>query len=112
LTRATSPRRLWSRRLAGGCEQRGRPVVAVVGGATVAAKRSVLKALARQVDQLIVGGGIANTFMLAAGLPIGRSLAEPGQLDQAREVMDIMRRRGAAIPIPVDVVCAPHVGPD
>jgi phosphoglycerate kinase len=55
---------------------------------------------------LIVGGGIANTFMLAAGLPIGKSVAEPDQLDQARAVMEKMQARGAAVPIPVDVVCA------
>jgi phosphoglycerate kinase len=65
-----------------------------------------LLTLADKVDQLIVGGGIANTFMLAAGLPIGKSLAEPEQIDQARAVMKKMQARGAAVPIPSDVVCA------
>lgn len=98
--------------LAGWCEQPRRPMVAIVGGSKVSTKLSVLKALAKQVDQLIVGGGIANTFMLASGLPIGRSLAEHEQIEQAREVMAIMQERGAAVPIPVDVVCAPYVGAD
>jgi len=83
-----------------------RPLVTIVGGAKVSTKLSILQALADKVDQLIVGGGIANTFMLAAGLPIGASLAEPEQIDQARAVIDTMRARGAAVPIPVDVVCA------
>lgn len=83
-----------------------RPLVAIVGGSKVSTKLSILQSLADKVDQLIVGGGIANTFMLAAGLPIGKSLAEPDQLDQARAVMQKMQARGAAVPIPVDVVCA------
>ncbi len=84
----------------------GRPLVAIVGGSKVSTKLSILQSLADKVDQLIVGGGIANTFMLAAGLPIGKSLAEPEQLDQARAVIEKMKARGAAVPIPVDVVCA------
>ncbi len=83
-----------------------RPLVAIVGGSKVSTKLSILKALADKVDQLVVGGGIANTFMLAAGHPIGKSLAEPDQVDQARAVIDLMKKRGAAVPIPVDVVCA------
>jgi len=83
-----------------------RPLVAIVGGAKVSTKLSILQALAAKVDQLIVGGGIANTFLLAAGLPIGRSLAEREMVAQARAVMDAMSARGAAVPIPVDVVCA------
>lgn len=83
-----------------------RPMVAIVGGSKVSTKLSILQSLADKVDQLIVGGGIANTFMLAAGLPIGKSLAEPDQIAQARAVMDKMQARGAAVPIPVDVVCA------
>ncbi|MFM7008409.1 MAG: phosphoglycerate kinase [Betaproteobacteria bacterium] len=83
-----------------------RPLVAIVGGSKVSTKLSILQSLADKVDQLIVGGGIANTFMLAAGLPIGKSLAEPDQIDQARSVMQKMQARGAAVPIPVDVVCA------
>ena len=83
-----------------------RPMVAIVGGSKVSTKLSILQSLADKVDQLIVGGGIANTFMLAAGLPIGKSLAEPDQLDQARAVMEKMQARGAAVPVPTDVVCA------
>jgi phosphoglycerate kinase len=83
-----------------------RPLVAIVGGSKVSTKLSILQSLADKVDQLIVGGGIANTFMLAAGLPIGKSLAEPEQLGEARAVIEKMKARGAAVPIPVDVVCA------
>ena len=83
-----------------------RPLVAIVGGSKVSTKLSILLSLADKVDQLIVGGGIANTFMLAAGLPIGKSLAELDQIDQARAVMRKMQARGAAVPIPTDVVCA------
>jgi phosphoglycerate kinase len=83
-----------------------RPMVAIVGGSKVSTKLSILQSLADKVDQLIVGGGIANTFMLAAGLPIGKSLAEPDQIDQALAVMKKMQARGAAVPIPTDVVCA------
>src|SRR3546814_684809 len=88
-----------------------RPLVAIVGGSKVSTKLSILQALAGKVDQLVVGGGIANTFMLAAGLPIGKSLAEPEQLDQARAVIDLMKQRGAAVPIPTDVVCAKEFSP-
>ncbi len=83
-----------------------RPLVAIVAGSKVSTKLSILQALAAKVDQLIVGGGIANTFMLAAGLPIGKSLAEPGLLDDARAVMAAMKARGAEVPIPTDVVTA------
>jgi phosphoglycerate kinase len=83
-----------------------RPLVAIVAGSKVSTKLTILQALADKVDGLIVGGGIANTFMLAAGLPIGKSLAEPDLLDQARSVMAAMKARGAAVPIPVDVVTA------
>jgi phosphoglycerate kinase len=83
-----------------------RPLLAIVAGSKVSTKLTILKSLADKVDQLIVGGGIANTFMLAAGLPIGKSLAEPDLLDAAREVMALMKARGAAVPIPVDVVTA------
>ena len=89
-----------------------RPLVAIVGGSKVSTKLSILQSLADKVDQLVVGGGIANTFMLAAGLPIGKSLAEPDQVDQARAVIEIMKQRGAAVPIPVDVVCAKSFGAD
>ncbi|TAN31076.1 MAG: phosphoglycerate kinase [Castellaniella sp.] len=83
-----------------------RPMAAIVGGSKVSTKLSILQSLADKVDQLIVGGGIANTFMLAAGLPIGKSLAEPDQVDQARAVMRSMQARGVQVPIPVDVVVA------
>ncbi len=83
-----------------------RPLVAIVAGSKVSTKLTILQSLAAKVDGLIVGGGIANTFMLAAGLPIGKSLAEPGLLDDARAVMAAMQARGAAVPIPTDVVVA------
>ncbi|MDR6534820.1 phosphoglycerate kinase [Variovorax soli] len=83
-----------------------RPLVAIVAGSKVSTKLTILKSLADKVDQLIVGGGIANTFMLASGLPIGKSLAEPDLRDQAQAVIEAMRARGAAVPIPVDVVTA------
>lgn len=83
-----------------------RPLVAIVAGSKVSTKLTILEALAKNVDQLIVGGGIANTFMLAAGLKIGKSLAEPDLLDAAKAVMAAMTARGASVPIPVDVVCA------
>jgi phosphoglycerate kinase len=83
-----------------------RPLVAIVAGSKVSTKLTILKSLSANVDQLIVGGGIANTFMLAAGLKIGKSLAEPDLLDQARAVIEAMKARGAAVPIPTDVVTA------
>jgi phosphoglycerate kinase len=81
-----------------------RPLAAIVGGSKVSTKLTILKSLSERVDQLIVGGGIANTFMLAAGLPIGRSLAEPGLAPEAKEIMVLMQARGAAVPVPEDVV--------
>ncbi len=83
-----------------------RPLVAIVAGSKVSTKLTILNALAANVDQLIVGGGIANTFMLATGLNIGNSLAEPDLLSEARAVILSMTARGAAVPIPVDVVTA------
>lgn len=83
-----------------------RPLVAIVAGSKVSTKLTILKALANNVDQLIVGGGIANTFMLAAGLNIGKSLAEKDLLPEAIAVIEAMKARGAAVPIPVDVVTA------
>ncbi len=83
-----------------------RPLVAIVAGAKVSTKLTILKSLAAKVDQLIVGGGIANTFMLAAGLPIGKSLAEPELVGEARAVMEIMKTRGAQVPLPTDVITA------
>jgi phosphoglycerate kinase len=83
-----------------------RPLLAIVAGSKVSTKLTILKSLAAKVDGLIVGGGIANTFMLAAGLPIGKSLAEPDLVGEARAVIEAMRARGAAVPIPTDVVVA------
>ena len=82
-----------------------RPLVAIVAGSKVSTKLTILKSLAAKVDQLIVGGGIANTFMAAAGLPIGKSLAEPDLAAEAKEIMAMMKGRGAEVPIPEDVVC-------
>jgi len=93
-------------------ESPARPLIAVVGGSKVSTKLSILLALAGRVDQLIVGGGMANTFLLAQGFAIGRSLAEPDQVAQARAVMDKMRARGADIPLPVDLVCARELSTD
>ena len=83
-----------------------RPLVAIVAGSKVSTKLSILQSLAKNVDQLIVGGGIANTFMLAAGLPIGKSLVEASLVDEAKAVIAAMKARGAAVPIPTDVVTA------
>jgi phosphoglycerate kinase len=83
-----------------------RPLLAIVAGSKVSTKLTILQSLAGNVDGLIVGGGIANTFMLAAGLPIGKSLAEPDLVNDAKAVIEAMKARGAEVPIPVDVVCA------
>ncbi|MFP5460922.1 MAG: phosphoglycerate kinase [Gammaproteobacteria bacterium] len=83
-----------------------RPLVAIVAGSKVSTKLTILKSLSDKVDQLIVGGGIANTFLAASGRPIGRSLAEPDLLAEARAIMDSMAARGASVPLPVDVVVA------
>jgi phosphoglycerate kinase len=81
-----------------------KPVVAIVGGAKVSTKLTVLESLSNVVDNLVPGGGIANTFIAAAGHAVGKSLFEPELLDQARQLMDRARRKGAEIPIPTDVV--------
>ncbi|HLO94495.1 MAG TPA: phosphoglycerate kinase [Burkholderiaceae bacterium] len=83
-----------------------RPLVAIVAGSKVSTKLTILQSLAKNVDGLVVGGGIANTFMLAAGLKIGKSLAEPDLVGEATAVIESMKARGAAVPIPVDVVTA------
>ena len=83
-----------------------RPLAAIVAGSKVSTKLTILKSLANNVDQLIVGGGIANTFMLAAGLKIGKSLAEADLVGEAKAVIEAMKARGAEVPIPTDVVCA------
>ena len=89
-----------------------RPLVAIVAGSKVSTKLTILQSLASKVDQLIVGGGIANTFMLAAGLPIGKSLAEPDLLGDAKAVIEAMKARGAGVPIPTDVVVAKRFAAD
>ncbi len=86
-----------------------RPLVAIVGGSKVSSKLTILKSLADKVDQLIVGGGIANTFLLASGKRIGESLAEPELVKEAQAIIDMMKARGAEVPLPVDVVVADEV---
>ncbi len=83
-----------------------RPLVAIVGGAKVSTKLTILEALAAKVDQLIVGGGIANTFLLAEGMKIGKSLAEAELVGEAKKVIAAIRAKGGSVPLPVDVVCA------
>ena len=85
------------------------PLVAIVGGSKVSSKLTILRSLAEKVDQLIVGGGIANTFLLASGKRIGESLAEPDLVKEAHAIMDIMKSRGAEVPLPTDVVVADEV---
>jgi len=89
-----------------------RPLAAIVAGSKVSTKLTILKSLASKVDQLIVGGGIANTFMLASGLPIGKSLCEPDLVEDAKRVIHDMKARGAEVPIPVDVVVATSFSAD
>jgi len=89
-----------------------RPLLAIVAGAKVSTKLTILDALAKKVDFLIVGGGIANTFLLAAGLPIGTSLAEADLVGEAKRIIEAMRARGAEVPIPSDVVVAKALAAD
>lgn len=88
-----------------------RPLAAIVAGSKVSTKLTILDSMADKVDNMIVGGGIANTFMLAAGLKIGKSLAEADLVAEARKIMDKMAARGAEVPIPVDVVCGKEFSP-
>jgi phosphoglycerate kinase len=88
-----------------------RPMVAIVAGSKVSTKLTILNSLANKVDQLIVGGGIANTFMAALGLPIGKSLAEHDLIGEAKTIIDNMKARGAAVPIPTDVVVGKEFSP-
>jgi len=83
-----------------------RPLVAIVGGSKVSTKLTILAQLARKVDQLIVGGGITNTFMLASGMKIGKSLCEPDLVEEAKKVMAQIRAKGGNVPLPVDVIVA------
>ncbi|MEO8104327.1 MAG: phosphoglycerate kinase [Betaproteobacteria bacterium] len=89
-----------------------RPLVAIVAGSKVSSKLTILKSLADKVDQLVVGGGIGNTFLLAKEYPIGRSLAELDLANEAKAIIDMMAARGAAVPIPVDVVCGKEFSAD
>lgn len=89
-----------------------RPLVAIVGGSKVSTKLTVLETLSNKVDQLIVGGGIANTFIAASGHSVGDSLYEPDLIDNAVTLMNSAKERDAAIPVPVDVVCAEQLKPD
>ncbi|WP_308924216.1 phosphoglycerate kinase [Janthinobacterium sp. J1-1] len=88
-----------------------RPLLAIVAGSKVSSKLTILKALSDKVDNLIVGGGIANTFMKAVGLNVGKSLVEAELVDEAKAIIEIMAQRGAQVPIPVDVVCAKEFSP-
>ena len=83
-----------------------RPMVAIVGGSKVSTKLTVLEALSEKVDQLVVGGGIANTFLAAKGFNVGKSLYEADLVDTAKALIEKMEKRGASIPIATDVVCA------
>ncbi|MBF6649219.1 phosphoglycerate kinase [Methylobacter sp. BlB1] len=83
-----------------------KPLVAIVGGSKVSTKLTVLKSLSEKVDQLIVGGGIANTFIAAAGFPVGKSLYEEDLIDEAKQLIEMAKRSGSDIPVPTDVVCA------
>ncbi|MEC4749955.1 phosphoglycerate kinase [Methylomicrobium sp. Wu6] len=87
-------------------ETPAKPLVAIVGGSKVSTKLTVLKSLTDKVDQLIVGGGIANTFIAAAGFPVGKSLYEPDLIGDAKQLIAMAKQNGSDIPIPVDVVCA------
>jgi phosphoglycerate kinase len=93
-------------------QQPARPLLAVVAGSKVSTKLTILESLAGRVDQLIVGGGIANTFLKAAGLPIGKSLCEDDLLDEARRLMSAARDRGGEIPLPTDVVVGKRFASD
>jgi len=89
-----------------------RPLLAIVAGSKVSSKLTILQSLADKVDNLIVGGGIANTFMKATGLNVGKSLMEADLVGEAKAIIDKMAARGATVPIPVDVVCAKAFSPD
>ena len=89
-----------------------KPLIAIVAGSKVSTKLTILESLADKVDQMIVGGGIANTFMLAAGLPVGKSLVEADLVEEAKTIMAKMSARGASVPIPTDVVVAKEFGKD
>lgn len=89
-----------------------RPLAVIVGGSKVSTKLELLESLAQVADRLILGGGIANTFLAAAGHPVGKSLYEPDLVPAARHVMRVMEQRGATIPLPTDVVAAVELSPE
>ena len=93
-------------------EEARHPLAAIVGGSKVSTKLTILSNLAEKVDRLIVGGGILNTFLLAAGKPIGKSLAEPELVDECRKVLAVLAAKGASLPMPVDVVVAKDFSAD
>jgi phosphoglycerate kinase len=90
-------------------ERPARPLVAIVAGSKVSTKLTVLAALSEKVDRLIPGGGIANTFLLAAGFKVGKSLAEPELVGEAKRITAILRAKGGEVPLPTDVVCAKEI---
>ncbi|MCC6561213.1 MAG: phosphoglycerate kinase [Xanthomonadales bacterium] len=94
--------------LAKALEHPARPLLAIVAGSKVSTKLELLASLINKVDQLIVGGGIANTFLAASGYPVGKSLYEPDLVDTAKQIMAAAKARGTEIPLPVDVVVAPE----
>ena len=98
--------------LAKALDDPARPLLAIVAGSKVSTKLALLESLVGKVDQLIVGGGIANTFLAATGHPVGKSLCEPGLMETAAKIAEAARARGAHIPIPVDVVVAPRFAAD
>jgi phosphoglycerate kinase len=98
--------------LAKALEHPARPLLAIVAGSKVSTKLELLSSLVGKVDQLIVGGGIANTFLAASGHPVGKSLCEADLIDTAKQIMADARARGAEIPLPVDVVVAPEFKAD
>jgi phosphoglycerate kinase len=89
-----------------------RPLIAIVGGSKVSTKLTILSALAKKVDALIVGGGIANTFLMAEGKNVGSSLCEPELVEEAKKVLSDIRSRGGDVPLPTDVICSTAVSPD
>lgn len=95
-----------------GLKTPAKPMVAIIGGSKVSTKLTVLKTLSEKVNQLIVGGGIANNFIKAAGYNVGRSLYEPDLVDEAKALMDAAKEAGGAIPVPLDVVVATSLSDD
>jgi len=89
-----------------------RPLLAIVAGSKVSSKLALLENLITRVDQLIVGGGIANTFLAATGLPVGKSLVEPDLIPTAQRILAVAKARGAQLPLPTDVVVAPRFAAD